>query len=446
MSNQSNTSFLVTGGTALHGSVRVSGAKNAAYKLMVAALLGNQESKILNLPGIADVEMVAEVIEALGGTAKAAGEGTRIIDPRSLNAFAIPEKYGAVSRASTLFIAPLLVRFGEAQVPLPGGDRIGTRSLERHFEGLEKMGAQFHQQGNTLTVQADKLHGAHYRFAQNTHTGTETLIMAAVLAKGQTILENAALEPEIDDLITFLNQLGADIERTTHRTIRINGVAELGGTTHKVMPDRNEAVSYACAALATKGDIIVENARAKDLTAFLEKLDAIGAGYEIKEYGIRFFYHQPLVATDLETAIHPGFMTDWQPLWAALVCHARGKSTIHETVMQNRFQYVTVLRQMGAEIEVIEPELPVDPDRFYNFNWSDVQPADVRAIQIIGPTEFHGGEFSVHDLRAGATILIAAISGTGQTILHNVEQIERGYSKLDEKLVSMGADIQRLDK
>ncbi len=439
------TSFVVTGGTPLRGSVRVSGAKNASYKLMVAALLGDEESRILNLPAISDVAMVGEVISTLGAEARPAGEGTYLINPQGLNTFSLGKQYGEVSRASTIFIAPLLCKFGEARVPMPGGDKIGKRPLDRHFDGLKKMGASFEQEDGMLIVKAEQLVGTRYKFAKNTHTGTETLIMAAVRAKGVTYLENAALEPEIDDLIDFLNGMGAKIRRTAHKTIEIHGVDKLGGTIHRVMPDRNEAVSYACAAIASKGDIIVENAREKDLIAFLEKLDEIGAGYEVGDYGIRFFYKGELKATDLLTEIHPGFMTDWQPLWATLVCHAHGTSTIHETVMQNRFQYVDVLRQMGAKIEEYTPELPTDPEEFYNFNWSDRKDSDIRAIKITGPTEFHGGEFEVHDLRAGATVMLAAISGQGETILHNVEQIERGYSKIDQKLVSMGAKIKRVE-
>ncbi|MBT4124461.1 MAG: UDP-N-acetylglucosamine 1-carboxyvinyltransferase [Candidatus Pacebacteria bacterium] len=440
------TSFVITGGTPLRGSVRVSGAKNASYKLMVAALLGEEESRILNLPAISDVSMVAEIIQSLGGEAKEAGEGTYLIKTNGINSFSLAQKYGDISRASTIFIAPLLARFGEARVPLPGGDKIGKRPLGRHFDGLKKMGASFVQENGMLIVKADKLVGTRYRFDKNTHTGTETLIMAAVRAEGTTYLENAALEPEIDDLILFLNNMGAKIRRTAHKTIEIQGVSELKGAIHRVMPDRNEAVSYACAAIASKGDIIVENAREQDLIAFLEKLDAVGAGYEVGDYGIRFFYKGPLKATDLLTEVHPGFMTDWQPLWAILVCHASGTSTIHETVMQNRFQYVDVLRKMGAKIEEYTPESAEDQKDFYNFNWEDRQDTDVRAIKISGPTDFKGGEFTVHDLRAGATILLAAMSGSGETILHNVGQIERGYSQIDKKLVSMGAKIKRIEE
>jgi UDP-N-acetylglucosamine 1-carboxyvinyltransferase len=199
------------------------------------------------------------------------------------------------------------------------------------------------------------------------------------------------------------------------------------------MPDRNEAVSYACAAIASKGDIVVENARVQDLTAFLEKLTEIGAGYEVGEYGIRFFYQGPLRSTDVETQIHPGFMTDWQPLWATLACQAVGDSVIHETVMQNRFQYVETLVKMGAKITPIQPEV-AQPDRFYNFDWQDRKATDIHAIKISGPTVFQGGEYEVHDLRAGATTLLAAISGQGVTILHNIEQIERGYQNIEAKL------------
>lgn len=419
------------------------GAKNAAYKLMIAALLSNSESRLLNVPSIVDVELVTAVIHQLGGAVVPAGEQTIFIRPEHLQNWQIEQKYGEVSRASTLFLGPLLAKFGRAAVPLPGGDRIGKRPLERHLDGLRAMGVELRQTGDMLEAHTAGLHSTTYRFNKNTHTGTETLIMAAVLAKGKTILENAAQEPEIDDLIAFLNEMGAKIRRRAFRVIEIEGVENLGGAIHKVMPDRNEAVSYACAAIASRGDIVVENARQQDLAAFLDKLQEVGAGVEVGQYGIRFFYKGPLRAADIETQIYPGFMTDWQPLWATLVCHAEGESIIHETVMQNRFQYVDTLVSMGAKIEPIQPIVP-NPEQFYNFEWSDIQASDVHAIKITGPTEFHGGEYTVHDLRAGATTLLAAISGQGVTILHQIEQIERGYQKIETKLRSLGAKIERL--
>lgn len=438
----SKASFIVTGGTPLYGSVRVGGAKNASYKLMIAALLGSSESRLLNLPDISDVDLVAQIINELGGKAHRVGERTFIIDPRNFRFSTVSQKHGEQSRASTLFIPALLAQFGQAEVPLPGGDKIGKRPLERHMMGLELMGVKFVQENGVLKASCKELKGCTYRFEKNTHTGTETLIMAGVLAKGKTVLENAAEEPEIDDLILFLNQMGAKIRRRPFRKIEIEGVEKLSGAIHKIMPDRNEAVSYACAAIASRGDIVVENARHKDLRAFLDKLDEIGAGYEIGDYGIRFFYKGELQATDVETEIHPGFMTDWQPLFATLLCQCHGESIIHETVMQNRFQYVADLRAMGAKIEYFNPTVK-NPESLYNFNWQDHLDSDHHAIKIFGPTDFKGGEFTIHDLRAGATILLAAISAKGQTILHNIEQVERGYQKIDEKLILMGAKIER---
>lgn len=438
----SQASFVVTGGTPLYGSVRVGGAKNASYKLMIAALLGSSQSRLLNLPDISDVNLVASIIKELGGKAYRVGERTFFIDGRGIQTGEVDQRHGAQSRASTLFLPPLLAKLGYAKVPLPGGDKIGKRPLERHMQGLEKMGVTFTQTAEALEARCEGLRGCHYRFEKNTHTGTETLITAAVLAKGTTVLDNAAEEPEIDDLIDLLKQMGARIKRSAPRQITIEGVESLGGAIYKIMPDRNESVSYACAAIASRGDIVLENARASDLTAFLAKLDDIGAGYEIGDYGIRFYYKGPLRSTTVTTEIHPGFMTDWQPLFATLLCKCEGESILHETVMQNRFQYVEDLKKMGAKIEYFNPEVS-DPDMLYNFNWQDRSKSDRHAIRIFGPTQFTGGEFTIHDLRAGATILLAAISAQGQTVLRNIEQVERGYQKIDEKLRLMGAQIER---
>lgn len=434
--------LIITGGTPLYGVVRAGGAKNASYKLMIAALLGQEESRLINLPGISDVVLVGKIIEELGGEVRTVGDHTLFVNPRNVNSYKVKQEHGEVSRASSLFMAPLLARFGKAEVPLPGGDKIGKRPLGRHIEGLEKMGARFFMENDMLKAETDGLKGTHYKFEKNTHTGTETLIIAAVLAEGKTVLENAALEPEIDDLIKLLNNMGAKIRRRSFKVIEIEGVKSLKGTIHRVMPDRNEIVSYACAAIASKGDIVVENARQEYLVAFLDKLEEAGAGYEVGEYGIRFFYKRELRATDVEVAIHPGFMTDWQPLWATLICHAHGVSVIHETVSQNRFQYVDTLREMGAKIETFDQQVS-DPEKIYNFDWKDKKSTDIHAIKIFGPTQFTGGEFTVHDLRAGATTLLAAISGNGTTILKNIEQIDRGYEKIDEKLKLMGANIVR---
>jgi UDP-N-acetylglucosamine 1-carboxyvinyltransferase len=444
MSSQAQNSqkLIIEGGTPLTGVVRLGGAKNAAYKLMIASIMADSKSRLLNLPAIEDVERVSQIIKEMGGRVWSAGPKTVFIDPSKIEQSVVDGRHGQASRASTLFIGPLLAKFGHARVPLPGGDKIGKRPLGRHLKGLEQLGVKWIHENDFLELKTEDLKGTTYRFEKNTHTGTETLIMAAVMAAGTTILENAAQEPEVDDLINFLNEMGARIRRRSFRVIEIEGVQKLHGAIYKVMPDRNEAVSYACGAIATKGDIVIENARHQDLTAFLDKLEEAGAGYEIGDYGIRFYFKQPLRATDVKTEIHPGFMTDWQPLWATLIAHAHGKSIIHETVMQNRFQYMEQLKQMGADIKPIEIEVD-HPEKVYNFNWADRRESDIHAIEINGPTKFKGGEFEVHDLRAGATILLAAISGVGTTTLTNIHQIDRGYENIDYKLRSLGAKIQR---
>lgn len=437
------STFIVNGGKPLYGSVRVGGAKNASYKLMLAALLADTPSRILNFSHISDVQLVASLINSLGAKAMQIGERAYMIDPTRLSHDEIDPSSGEASRASTLFIPALLAKFGRAVVPFPGGDKIGARPLDRHFDGLIALGAQVEVKDNKILVTGNNLHGATYRFKKSTHTGTETLIMAAVKAKGKTILENCALETEIDDLISFLNSMGAQISRKPNRVIEIIGVPVLHGAIHKIMADHNQVVSFACAALATKGDVIVENADSRDIEAFLEKLDDIGAGYEVGHYGIRFYYTGPLKATDVETGVHPGFKTDWQPLWVTMMTQANGVSILHETVTESRFQYVDSLNQMGANIELFNPVVS-HPDELYNFNLDVVKPGTMHAAKITGPTQMHGGEFTVKDLRHGATLMIAGLIAPGTTILHDEqEHIDRGYESLEEVFQALGATIRR---
>ena len=434
--------FHVTGGTPLHGSVRIGGAKNASYKLMIASLLAQSESRLLNFSRISDVELVAEIISYLGGTVNRAGERALFINPKTLTNHVIDKEHGEQGRFSTMFIPPLLARFGKAIVPVPGGDKIGKRSLDRHWDGLRALGATVEYKDGMYHASCEKLVGATYRFSKSSHTGTETLIMAAVLAEGTTVLENAAEEPEIDDLIIFLNSMGAHVRRRAYRVIEIRGVQKLEGAIHKLLPDRNEAVSYACAAIATKGDVIIENARHEHLTAFLEKLDEIGAGYEVGTYGIRFFYKGPLRAADVVTSIEPGFMTDWQPLWATLATQCEGTSIIHETIMANRFQYVKELQSMGVSIESYNPEV-AHPEKVYNFDLKDDQPEYRHAIKIQGAAQLKAGSFTVKDLRHGATLIMAAMIAEGTSVISGIEHVDRGYESLDERLRSMGAQIER---
>jgi len=386
---------------------------------------------------------VAEIINSLGAKAQLVGERAYMVDPTSLSSHDIAEKYGRISRASSLFIPALLSRFGEVSVPFPGGDKIGARPLDRHFDGLAALGVEVKFENELIHAKTKGLHGATYCFPKSTHTGTETLIMTAVKAKGVTLLQNAALETEIDDLIEFLNTMGAKIERLPNRVIKIEGVEHLHGAIHQIMPDHNQVVSFACAAIATKGDVIVENARPSDLTAFLTALDQAHAGYQVGNFGVRFFYKGPLQGAVIATGIHPGFKTDWQPLWVTMMTQATGVSVLHETVLENRFAYVKALNEMGASIQLFNPEVD-NPDKLYNFNLENDRPEFFHAARIVGPSALHGGEFDVQDLRHGATLMIAGLTATGETTLHDsTDHIDRGYEKLDRILHKLGANIQR---
>lgn len=435
--------FIVQGGYPLQGEVSLLGAKNAAIKLLIASLLTSEKCQLSRLPDIGDVRTTLAILQALGGRIEETGDHQKCLDNQRLNSFKIPRDLGEQSRSASMFVGPLVARFGQAEWPVPGGCQIGQRPIDRHLAGLEKMGIKIQFKHGAYFARAEKLVGVKYRFPKNTHTGTETLIMAAVLAEGKTVLENAAQEPEVDDLILFLNKMGARIKRTRPRTIVIQGVKSLVGAEHKLMFDRNEAVTFACAALATKGAVVIKGINPSPLNAFLEKLQAAGAGVEIKENAMRFSYQKSLKAIAVTTAPHPGFMTDWQPLWAVLMTQAQGEAMIHETVFENRFAYAPFLEKMGVKIDFFNPPV-TDPTRVYNFNPEDDRSENFHALRFRGPVALRPARISVPDIRAGATLVLAALAAQGQTTLNHIEHIDRGYEKLDVRLRSLGARIQRV--
>ncbi|GBC81386.1 UDP-N-acetylglucosamine 1-carboxyvinyltransferase 1 [bacterium HR10] len=432
----------VRGGRPLSGRVRVGGAKNTAFKAMIAALLADGPSVLENVPDVEDVRIVARAIESLGGRATRSDPATWVIDPRSLQHAHVRACSVGRTRASPLLLIPLLVRFGEASVPQPGGDRIGRRSLDRLLAGLEAMGAHVDECGEYLRIRARQLRGARYRFPKNTHTGTEAMLLAAACARGETILENAAEEPEVDDLIAFLTAMGAHIRRTDRRTIHIEGVSQLRGARHRVLPDRNEAVTFACAALVTGGDVEIEDVRPADVRAFLTVLEEMGAGFACVGTTWRVWSQEPLRPVCIRTAPHPGFMTDWQPLIAPVLTRAHGVSVIHETVFEDRFHYARELQRMGARIEFFNPPVE-DPDAVYNFNLDDDRPEFFHAMRIHGPTPLHPAMVRATDIRGGAALLLAALAARGESVIEGIEHMERGYDRLDVALRSLGAEIER---
>lgn len=431
--------LLIRGGRPLRGEIDVLGAKNVGFKLMIAALLADSPSVISNIPHVADVYLVQEMIESLGGKVTIK-DHTASVDPSGIKLNHIPLRLGEKARASTMFLPVLLNLFGEALVPYPGGDKIGRRPIDRHLKGLEKLGIVFHLEDNHLRARGH-FHGGSYTFHKITHTGTETLIMAAVLAQGETILENSAQEVEVDDLIHFLTKMGAKIERQGSM-IHIYGVDKLHGTEYTIMPDQNEVVTFACMALATKGDIVIKKAEPDHLTAFLEKVSEIGGRYEAGDDKLRIWWELPLHSAVVVTRPYPGFKTDWQPVWTSLMTQVDGESVVHETVFEHRFNYVPLLNKMGARIELFNHDVP-NPEEFYNFNLSDDRPEYFHAARVFGPTKLKGTEVIVPDIRAGATLTLAALVADGETVLTEIEHIDRGYEKLEERLRGVGADIRK---
>jgi UDP-N-acetylglucosamine 1-carboxyvinyltransferase len=287
------------------------------------------------------------------------------------------------------------------------------------------------------------LNGVTYTFKKPTHTGTETLIMSSVLGKGKTVLRNCAKEPEIDELVDLLNKMGAKIEKKEQGVIEITGVHKLKGTRFRIGPDRNEVVTIAIAAILTKGDITVKNISEEGVKEFLVKMKEIGAGVEILKNQIRFFYKGNLKATDMQTGPYPGFMTDWQAPWTVLMTQAKGESLVHETVYESRFGYVTELQKMGADIELFNPVVE-NPEDFYNFNVADDNKNNKHAARIKGPTLLHNAVVKISDLRAGATLVLAALAASGESVILEVHHLDRGYESFEKRLSKLGADIKRI--
>ena len=437
--------LVITGGKKLLGTVKVSGSKNVALKALVAACLTDEKVILKNIPLISDFHIMCEIVKELGGSVTLVDHEVHI-QMKKFEKFEIPLDQGAEVRVSTLFLAPLLARVGEAIIPNPGGCRLGARPIDRTVDGMVHMGAKitYHSEDGYFHATTSGLVGSSYTFKKSTHTGTESLILAAVLAKGTTVLKNAAEEPEIDDLIQLLHSMGAQVRRSAHREITIDGVEKLHGTTCVISPDRNEVVTFAIAAVLTKGDIFVENAKSKDIKEFVDELVKAGGGYEEKENGLRFYYTSELQATNIVTAVYPGFMTDWQALWAVLMTQANGTSTIHETVFENRMGYMRDLNKMGAHIVAFKPEVK-NPETVYNFNLADDK-GYVQAIKIHGPVTLHNAVVTTLDIRAGAAVVLAGLIAKGATTIFGVEKLDRGYEAFDKRLSSLGAQIQRVEE
>jgi UDP-N-acetylglucosamine 1-carboxyvinyltransferase len=431
------SSFSIKGGFPLHGKVEVSGAKNSATKLIVASILTDEECILYNSPNkISDLVVTAEICKDIGSKIVKDNDIFRI-QTKDINNYIINEKLGNSTRIAMLLAGPLLHRYGKAKIPIPGGCRIGSRPVNFHIDGLKTLGADVQIGDCYYTIQAEKLKGANIHLEYPSVGATENIIIASTLARGRTIITNAAIEPEIVDLIKFLQKMGAIIEISTDRKITVEGVQKLFGTVHKVIPDRNQVASFACAAIASKGDVLIENAVQGDLITFLNSIRRVGGGFNINEDGIRFYYEKPLNSIAVETNVHPGFMTDWQQPFVILMTQANGISIVHETVYEKRFGYVNELKKMGAEIELYNTCLGGLQCRFASSDY-------YHSAVIKGPTELHSAEIQIPDLRAGFSYLIAGVIAKGESIIHGADYIDRGYEDIDLKFKNLGALIFRI--
>jgi UDP-N-acetylglucosamine 1-carboxyvinyltransferase len=417
--------LLIRGGRKLHGEVRISGAKNAALPELCAALLTADPVTLHNVPRLQDVATMLTLIRNMGVAVDRDGEGNVTIDSSKLSSPEAPYELVKTMRASVLALGPLLARFGEATVSLPGGCAIGSRPVDQHIKGMQAMGAEIVVEHGYMIAKLPKgrerLQGTSLRTDMITVTGTENFLMAASLAEGETVLENAAQEPEISDLAEMLISMGARIEGHGTSRIVIQGVRELHGCAHRVVADRIEAGTFLCAVAATGGDVVLRNGRADHLGAVVEKLRAAGVKVDAVDGGIRVRSEGRLKAQSFSTSEYPGFPTDMQAQFMAVNAIADGSSEIAETIFENRFMHVNEMMRLGANIQ------------------TEGKIAKVEGVQTLS-----GATVMATDLRASASLVIAGLVAEGETLVDRIYHLDRGYDQMEAKLRGIGADIERI--
>ncbi|KGG80668.1 UDP-N-acetylglucosamine 1-carboxyvinyltransferase [Caloranaerobacter azorensis H53214] len=404
----------------LKGTVRISGAKNSALPIIAASLLSTGECILEDVPDLRDVDVICEVLSSLGSDVKRVSREKLQINASIIDNFEAPYELMKKMRASFLVMGPLLARMGKARVSMPGGCAIGTRPIDLHLKGFKALGAEIEVGHGYVEASADKLKGERIYLDFPSVGATENIMMAAALAEGETIIENAAQEPEIVDLANFLNKIGGDIKGAGTSTIKIKGVKTLYGGRHQIIPDRIEAGTFMVAAAITKGDIIVENVVVDHVKSIIAKLKETGA--EIIEDGdkIRVIGKKNIKSIDIKTMPYPGFPTDMQAQFMALMSVANGTSIIIETVFENRFMHVDELKRMGANIKI-----------------------EGRSAIIQGTNKLMGAPVKATDLRAGAALILSGLVAEGETEISNIFHIDRGYSNIEQKLSKLGAKIYR---
>ena len=409
----------IQGGIPLRGEVRVSGAKNAALPLMCAALLSESPLRLGNVPRLRDVSTMLQLLAQMGVAVERDGDAA-LLDARRLERPLAPYALVKTMRASILVLGPLVARRGAAQVSLPGGCAIGLRPVDQHLKGLEALGAELQVEQGYITARAKRLKGARHAMDLVTVTGTENLMMAATLAEGRTVLENAAREPEVVDLANCLNAMGAQVRGAGTDVITIDGVERLGGASHRIMPDRIETGTFLAAAAATRGAITLRDAEAGLLGAVIEKLREAGAQVDVGDRTIRLEMPGRPHSVNVETAPYPGFPTDMQAQLMALDTVADGTAVITETIFENRFMHALELARLGADIETSD-----------------------HAATVRGVERLQGATVMATDLRASASLVIGGLVAAGETVIDRIYHLDRGYESIETKLAALGARIRR---
>jgi len=411
----------ITGGAALHGEVRISGAKNSALPILCASLLTAEPVTLHNIPALNDIGTTIRLLSQLGVKTQSDSEHSLTLSADAIDSLEAPYELVKTMRASILVLGPLLARFGQARVSLPGGCAIGQRPVDQHIMGLQALGAEIHIEHGYVVAKAARLKGAVIRTDMVTVTGTENLMMAATLAEGTTVLENAAREPEVVDLAEMLITMGARISGHGTDRIVIEGVKSLRGTEYQVVPDRIEAGSFLCAVAATGGDITLTHTKPSTMGAILAKLEQAGLHMTVSDSTIRAVMQKPPLAIDIRTVEYPGFPTDMQAQFMALNTLAEGTAVMVETIFENRFMHVQELIRLGADIDI-----------------------DGHTAVVRGVPQLSGATVMATDLRASASLVIAGLAAEGVTTVERIYHLDRGYEKMEHKLRLLGAQIERI--
>ena len=411
--------IVINGGKRLKGEVRVSGAKNAALPILASSLLASGKSNYRNVPRLEDVKTMCQLLTQLGAQVTTAAHRSSV-DTGNVSRFEVPYELVRTMRASTLVLGPLVGRYGAATVSLPGGCAIGARPIDQHLKGLEALGAKVELQNGNVTVKAKRLRGAMFLFDVVTVTGTENIMMAAVLAKGHTTLENVAREPEVEELAGVLNKMGARIQGAGTSVINIEGVDDLHPVDHAIISDRIEAGTFMVAAAMTRGNVLVQDCVPEHVEAVTAKLRAAGAEVTVEPNGVRVRGFAEVGPTDVVTRPFPGFPTDMQAQFMSFMTRAAGQSVLTENIFENRFMHVAELQRMGANIAV-----------------------EGRTSIVRGPSKLTGTKVMATDLRASASLVLAGLVAQGTTEIDRVFHLDRGYEHLETKLRALGADIRR---